>query len=141
MWTCPLCHQQFLHSNQRHSCNERTLEDFLKGKSEHTTDLYYYFIDEYRKIGDFVLHPAKSRIGLAHTTRFCSINQLGKNFIHIVFQFKRPYHDNFCFTRIGQLPGTSLYNHHCRLYHREDLNDEVRRFMSMAYYGEETSVI
>ena len=133
MWICPRCHQKFLKKNQAHSCNDRTLDDFLEGKTPHTLELFHHFISEYKKIGKFEIHPAKSRIGLANKTRFCSINQLGKDFIHIVFQFKRPYSDTLCFIKVGQLPGSQAYNHHCRLYNKEDLNAEVRKFMKLAY--------
>ena len=133
MWTCPSCNQKFLHKEQKHSCNDKTLDDFLKGKPAHTIELFEHFLESYRKIGDFVLHPAKSRIALAKHTRFCSINQLGKDFIHVVFQFNEPFHDNLCFIKIGQLPGENNWNHHCRLYRKEDLNAEVKKYMKMAY--------
>ena len=32
MWTCPKCDQKFINNNHPHSCNERTVDDFLKGK-------------------------------------------------------------------------------------------------------------
>jgi hypothetical protein len=133
VWICPECNQQFKNSNQNHSCNDRTVADFLQGKSAQTIALFQYFLEQYKTIGDFVLHPAKSRIALARNTRFCSINQLGKDFVHIVFQFDKPYYDNLCFLKIGQLPNSSRYNHHCRLYHPDDINEEVRKFMKLAY--------
>ena len=133
MWTCPKCGQQFLHTNQRHSCNDRTVQDFLDGKSAHTLALYDHFLEVYRGIGDFVLHPAKTRIALANKTRFCSINQLGRNFLHVVFQFDQPYNDNYCFIKVAQIPETHLFNHHCRVYAIEDVNEEVRMYMKMAF--------
>lgn len=133
MWTCPVCQQSFVRANQTHSCNDRTVADFLAGKSAHTLALYHHFLEEYGKIGDFVLHPAKSRISLARQVRFCSINQLGRDFLHVVFTFKEAYYDNLCFIKIGQFPGSQLFNHHCRLYRLEDLNEEVLFYMRKAY--------
>ncbi|WP_051359696.1 DUF5655 domain-containing protein [Adhaeribacter aquaticus] len=133
MWVCPNCQHRFLHTNQGHSCNDKSVADFTKGKTTHTLELFHHFLEEYQKIGDFILHPAKSRIALAKNTRFCSINQLGKDFIHFVFQFSQPYHENFCFIKVSQLPGTNTWNHHCRIYSKDDLNEEVRKFMQLAY--------
>lgn len=132
MWTCPYCKQQFLNQNQYHSCNERSVEDFLKGKSEKTIGMFHYFIDEYMKIGEFVLHPAKSRIAFAGKTRFGYIHRLGKDFLDVSLTFDRPYRDNFCFYRIGEVPGGKIFQHYLRIFEKEDINDEVRKYMKLA---------
>lgn len=65
------------------------------------------------------------------------VTQLGKNFIHVVFPFKKAYEDQFCFQKIAQVPGDAKqYNHHFRMYHPEDVNQEVIQFMKLAYHGE-----
>ena len=133
MWICPACNQKFLHQNQNHSCGDKTIADFLNGKTAHTLALFYYFLDEYKRIGNFELHPAKSRIALARHTRFCSINQLGKDFLHFVLPLDKLYPDNLVFTKIGQLPNSKIFNHHCRIYSKDDVNDEVKKFMRLAY--------
>lgn len=132
MWNCPNCHQKFLNKNQYHSCNERAVEDFLKGKSVHTIELYNYFIDEYRSIGDFVLHPAKSRIAFAAKTRFGYIHRLGKNFLDVSLTFNKPYRENLCFYRIGEVPGGKIFQHYLRIFSKGDINDEVKKFMQLA---------
>ena len=132
MWTCPLCEQKFLNNNQRHSCLDKTLDDFLAGKSDHTIDLFLYFIEEYKRIGEFVLHPARSRIGFAAKIRFGYFHRLGKDFVDVVLTFNKPYHDNLCFYRIGEVPGGKIYQHYLRIMQKEDVNDEVRKYMKMA---------
>ena len=132
MWTCPRCEQKFLHHNQNHSCLDKTLDDFLEGKSAFTIDLFWHFIEEYRKMGDFVLHPARSRIGFAAKIRFGYIHRLGKDFVDVVFTFNTPYVDNLCFYRIGEVPGGKYYQHYLRIMHKEDINNEVRKYMKMA---------
>ncbi|WP_295796322.1 DUF5655 domain-containing protein [Mucilaginibacter sp.] len=133
MWICPLCQQQFVNTNQVHSCRDKELADFFAGKSEHTIALFNHFVDEYRQIGDVRLHPAKSMISFAARTRFAYVIQLGKNFIDVVFPFKQPYEDNLCFNKIKPVTGSNDYNHHFRMYFIEDINDEVRKYMRMAY--------
>lgn len=132
MWNCPKCNQKFKHENQNHSCNERTVEDFLQGKSEYVIDLFSYFISEYQKIGDFVLHPAKSRIAFAATTRFGYIHRLGKDFLDVVLTFDKPHENNLCFYRIGEVPGGKIYQHYLRILYKDDINKEVRMYMKMA---------
>ena len=64
MWTCPLCNQQFVNTNQVHSCNDKVLPDFLKGKSENTISLFWHFIYEYKRVGEVTIHPTKSMIAI-----------------------------------------------------------------------------
>ena len=115
-----------------------TVDDFLYGKTELTKALFYHFIDEFMKIGMISLHPAKTMIGVANDThRVVWVTQLGKNFVHIVFPFKQPYPDNLCFAKIAQVPGDAhQFNHHFRMLSKEDINDEVRGFMKLAFMNE-----
>lgn len=114
---------------------DKTVEDFFIGKSENTLELFNYFVSEYSKLGSITLHPAKTMIGIANADkRIAWITQLGKNFIHIVFPFKKPYPDNLCFQKIAQVPGDAhQFNHHFRMYYKEDVNEEVIKFMKLAY--------
>lgn len=132
MWTCPECQQKFINHNHPHSCNERTVEDFLKGKSELTIGLYHHFIYELYKLGEFKLHPAKSRIAFAADIRFGYIKTLGKNFLDVALTFRQPFQDNLCFYRIGEVPGGKYYQHYLRIYRKEDVNEEVKKYMKMA---------
>jgi len=115
--------------------NDNDLSAFLAGKSEHTLMLFNHFVSEFSKVGDITLHPAKTMIGIASThKRVAYITQLGKNFIHVVFPLKEAYLDNLCFQKIAPVPGdTRQFNHHFRMYNREDVNEEVLSFMRIAY--------
>jgi hypothetical protein len=132
MWTCPLCQQSFKNNNQLHSCNDKVLEDFLRGKSPHTVSLFWHFIREYNKIAPISIHPTKSMIGIATDKRIAWVTRLGKDFVDLVFPFKQPYNDNLCFHKIAQVPGEQQYNHHFRMMREEDVNEEVMGFMRKA---------
>lgn len=132
MWECPFCRQKFVKNNQLHSCNEKTIDDFTKGKSTVTLDLFYHFIEEYKKLGEFVLHPARSRIAFASRVRFGYIHRLGKDYIDVVLTFNEAYDDNLCFYRIGEVPGGKIFQHYLRIYSRDDINQEVIKYMKMA---------
>lgn len=113
----------------------KTITDFLAGKSPHTTELFNYFIAEFNSIGLVEVSAAKTMIGISNNhKRIAWITQLGKNFIHVVFPFKEPYRDNLCFAKIAQVPGDAKqFNHHFRMLHKEDINDEVKHYMKLAY--------
>lgn len=113
----------------------KSTADFLQGKSEHTLELFNYFVDQYTKLGKVTIHPAKTMIGIATPRkRIAYITQLGKNFIHVVFPFEQPYPDNLCFQKIAQVPGDAKqFNHHFRMYAKEDVTKEVVKFMKLAY--------
>lgn len=134
MWTCPLCDQQFVNTNQVHSCRDKELSDFLAGKTPHTVELFDRLVMEYKVINkDIKVHPAKTMISFSARTRFAYVIQLGKNFVDVVFPFKQLYVDNLCFNKIKPVPGSDDYNHHLRLYFIEDINDEVKKYMRLAY--------
>src|SRR5882672_10375414 len=117
------------------SSEKNALSDFLNGKSEYTLALFDHFIKEYQRIGKITLHPAKTMIGIATSRkRIAYITHLGKNFVHVVFPFEQSYDDNLCFQKIAQVPGDDKqFNHHLRILTKEDINDEVKKFMKLAY--------
>jgi hypothetical protein len=117
------------------SSTKYSLDDFIHGKSEHTLSLFYHFVDQYKLTGNITLHPAKTMIGIATPRkRIAYITQLGKNFIHVVFPFEKPFADNLCFQKIAQVPGDAKqFNHHFRMLAKEDVNEEVKKFMKLAF--------
>lgn len=135
MWTCPLCDQQFKNNNQSHSCNDKTLNDFLKNKPEVTVSLFWHFVDRFQSVGTITIHPTKSMIAIGATTRIAYITRIGKDFIDVTFPFKQAYNDNLCFHKIAKVPGQQQFNHHFRMYRSEDVNKEVLSYMKLAFKG------
>ena len=131
------------HNQKSHLCTtsfhmpayNKTVTDFLSGKSQHTIELFDHFIDVYNTIGIIELHAAKTMIGISNThKRIAWITQLGKDFIHVVFPFKEAHDDNLCFIKIAQVPGdNNQFNHHFRMLHTADVNEEVISYMKRAY--------
>nr|WP_197718718.1 DUF5655 domain-containing protein [Pedobacter schmidteae] len=120
-------------TNQTHACNEKTVADFLAGKSAHTLMLFDHFMNYFKDKAEVHLNTTKTMISVEHQGgRIMYISQLGKNFIHVVFPFKQLYPDNLCFIKTGQVPGSNQFNHHFRMYFMEDLNDEVKTFINLA---------
>jgi len=72
-------------------------------------------------------------IAFAAKKRIAYITRLGRDFVDITFPFNKAYTDNLCFHKIAQVPGTNQYNHHFRMLHHDDINEEVLDFMRLAY--------
>lgn len=116
------------------TANQLAIKQFLAGKSAHTVMLYHQFIDRFSALGNITLDATKTMIGISNPhKRIAWVTQLGKNFIHIVLPFKQPYPDNLCFQKIAQVPGQTQFNHHLRLLAVADINDEVLKYMQLAY--------
>ena len=115
--------------------SNKTIADFLSGKSKHTLELFDHFVEVYNNIGIIEMNAAKTMIGISNShKRIAWITQLGKNFIHVVFPFKEPHSDNLCFIKIAQVPGDQKqFNHHFRMLFKTDINDEVMHYMKLAY--------
>jgi hypothetical protein len=115
-----------------------TVQEFLSIKTPAALELYHHFINSFQQIGNVHLRPTKSMIGIANDDRRIAwITAIGKNFVHVVFPFQKPYNDNLCFQKIAQVPGDAKqFNHHFRMYAKEDINDEVKSFMKFAFDGE-----
>lgn len=115
--------------------SSRSLDAFLSGKPTETVALFHHFIDRFSKIGTVRAIPAKTMIGIAtERKRIAYVTRIGKDFVHIVFPFQQPYHDNLCFEKIAQVPGDDQqFNHHLRIKSKQDINGEVLRFMKLAY--------
>lgn len=114
--------------------DENEIVHFLQGKSDHTLELFRYFVNTFNSIGPVTLHATKTMIAISKgDKRIAWVTQLGKNFIHVVFPFKEEYTDNLCFTKVGKVPGSNTqYNHHFRMLYIDDLNEEVRNYMKLA---------
>ncbi|MGN6645998.1 MAG: DUF5655 domain-containing protein [Cytophaga sp.] len=117
------------------------MNDFLEGKTPQTKLLFDHFISQFEKVGKITVHPAKTMIGIDNGhKRIAWVTQFGRNFIHIVFPFKQSYSDNLCFQKIAPVPGDAKqFNHHFRMLHCEDINEEVLYFMKLAYLQEKVS--
>lgn len=132
MWKCPQCKKSFIRDNQSHSCNDKTLADHLKGKSELSISLYDHFIRELSVLAEIQIRPTKSAIALSVDVRLGHIHRLGRNFLDVVFYFDKAFDDNLCFYKIANVPGSTQHNHYFRMMNEEDLNDEVLSYMKKA---------
>lgn len=108
---------------------------FIHGKSDVTVFLLSQFLEACQQQATIKLSPTKSMISVGTANGKVWVTQLGKNFVHIVFPFKVQYTDNLCFQKIARVPGQLQYNHHFRMYSKDDLNEEVLSYLHKAFVG------
>ena len=132
MWTCPKCNHQFYNKNQSHSCGSYSVDDLLADKPEGSIALFHTFINAYRQIGPFQLHPVKTRVALLTQMRFCAINKICRDYIDVHLVLTQTFDDALCFYKIDNL-ANRFFVHHFRLYSIADVTDELKKYMTMAY--------
>jgi len=64
--------------------------------------------------------------------RFASINKIATDCIDIHLVLTEPFNDTTCFYKIDNL-ANRFFVHHARLYAKEDITDELKKYMTMAY--------
>jgi hypothetical protein len=112
----------------------RSLEDWFDGKPASILALFNHFVREYKRIGKVKVRSAKTMIVITTQRKGIAYAVPKKSLIDITFPFKQAYPDNLCFHKIAKVPlGPPQFNHHLRLETKEDVNEEVKRFMKMAY--------
>jgi hypothetical protein len=131
MWTCPRCGAQFTNKNTWHACSDYSVESFLKSKPENMNLLFWFIVDEFRRYGPLVLHPAKTRVALMIQVRFASVNRIGKQAIHCHLWLKRKP-DSKKFYRIDTLSRNDFICHF-KITDESFVDTEFRKFMKQAH--------
>ena len=71
---------------------EYTNHPLLQNKSAYSLALFEHFVHVYQSLAPVELHATKSMIAIRYQDRNIAwITDLGKNFLHVVFPFKRSY--------------------------------------------------
>ncbi|GAO45142.1 hypothetical protein [Flavihumibacter petaseus] len=107
----------------------------LTGKTPEAVKLVEQFISAFQQLAPVKAHPTKSMIGLGIDKNVIYITYAGRNFIDVVFPFNEKFPETLCFHKIAQVPGTTQYNHYFRMYHADDINEEVKSYMLKALQG------
>ena len=131
MWTCPKCNAEFVQKNLSHSCGRFMVEEFLAGKSERAVQLFWFFVDEWKPIGNIKLHPVKTSVSIMNTVRFARVNRVKRNSIVCHLWLKEKV-ESAKFFRIEKLL-PSNYIHHFEITDESFIDEEFRGFMKMAY--------
>lgn len=131
-WTCALCGREFLRVNQTHACRVRSLDDCFHRKLPVTRDIYNAIDNAFSQLTPCRAAATKTMIVFTNKMTFAYIPRIGKNSVDLVLPFSKPFRDNECFYKIAEVPGSTVYNHYCRIFDPADINEELRTYMKMA---------
>jgi len=131
MWTCPKCRAKLVTRNLSHSCVRTTVRAFFADKPKAGVGFAKQLIAAVREVGPITLHPVKTRIALMVDVRFAAINRVGKDAIRGHF-WLREKHASDRFVKIEKL-GKRDYLYHFEISDRRPIDDELRRFIALAY--------
>lgn len=131
MWQCPQCKTLLVRKNLSHSCGNYSIEDFLKNKNPGSVRLFWFFIGEWKKIGDIMLHPVKTSISLLVRVRFCRVNRVTKTGIVAHLWLKQKI-TSPKFFKVEKL-GLNDYLHHFEINCESFIDAEFLKYMKMAY--------
>jgi hypothetical protein len=108
-----------------------TVDDFLKGKPKEMVELFRQFLERYREIGNFEIHPVKTRVALLTLMRFASVNRITKDHLDIHLVLTTPF-ENPLFYKVDNLDNR-FFVHHFRLFKPADITPELELYMRKAY--------
>lgn len=131
LWTCGSCGRPFANRNQSHSCGRYTVEEFLRGKSQHAVRLYKSFVEAIQECGDVIVAPAKTRVGFQVRMIFAAANRLSERGLaaHVVLA-RRLEHPRF--SKIESVsPGNHV--HHFLIRDVQEIDEEMRLWLREAY--------
>jgi hypothetical protein len=112
----------------------RSLTDWFKDKPKEVRNNFDHFVREYKAIAKVTVRGAKNMIVLSTKRKGIAYVVPRKSFIDIVFPFERAYLDTLCFHKVVQSPaGKKEFNHCLRMLAKEDVNEEVKRYMKEAF--------
>ena len=131
MWTCPRCKARFVQRNLSHSCVKTTVREFFAGKPAAGVAHAKALIAALRAIGPVTLHPVKTRIAFMVDVRFGAINRISAASIRGHLWLKEQ-HASDRFLEIEKL-GKSDYLYHFTISDEQPIDDELRRFLALAY--------
>ncbi len=129
LWTCPTCGRRFANVNQWHSCGNPELDEILAGHSDHAVRLYRAVVSALAGVGDFRIHPQKTRIAFISRMSFASV-KLARRWVDLAFIVPSPIDDPRI--RRIELYGPTSFGHHLRLEEIDQVDREVRGWLAEA---------
>lgn len=93
--------------------------------------LFHAFVSTYKKIGEFELHPVKTRVALLVKMRFAAVNKLTPTYLDGHLVLTAP-HDDPAFYKIDNL-NNRYFVHHFRINKKADLTMPLKKAMRAAY--------
>lgn len=135
-WTCPNCGQRYVNTNQVHSCNRQTIDEFF-GDDHHSRTLFDHVEKFLQTLGPIDVAATKTQIAFRSRIRFAYlwfINRVRRTKtpeLILTFDLRRREGSPRIRTRVN--PRSDLWTHHLPLHQPSDLDEQVRTWLREAH--------
>ena len=130
LWVCPECRASFTTRNQWHSCGAFDLDPLFARSQPHVRDLFDEFVRCAEARGPLSVIPQKSRIALQVRMRFAALMpQKAALKGHLVLASR---HESARFIKVESYSPRN-HVHVFRLASEDEIDDELREWIAMAY--------
>ena len=130
-WECPTCRRTFARKGQGHECAPAmTLEEYFTTGPERERPIYEAVIAHLDTLGPVIVEPVSVGIFLKRPAQVAQLRPKDK-WVDLCFSLPHPLRDR----RIVAKPIAhgALWYHRARLTGPEDVDDEVRAWLTEAY--------
>ena len=130
LWKCPKCGERFVLRNMWHSCGKFSLEDLFGRSEPHVLKTFRKFEKLVRECGPVRMIPQKTRVVFQVRMRFAGATPRKSHLIcHFILAHKS---DSERFEKI-QTFGPHCHAHYLRINSKEELDNQVARWLKEAY--------
>jgi hypothetical protein len=131
-WTCPKCGQQFVNTNQYHSCGRATIEGWRARMSARALAIYERFEALVAECGEYSISPAKTRIAFLGRVRFGGIRWVRGDTVCVGFSLPEPLRSKR-FTRVVEAaPG--WFSHDLVVTDPAQMDEEFAAWLKRSYH-------
>ena len=130
LWICPKCGHPFVTKNMNHSCTRHELDDVFRDKPVHVRALFNRFQAMVDERGPTTMITYRDRVGFMVKVRFCGATPK-RDHIELAFWFAERDEDPR-FSNIETI-ATNAHVHRAKIRNLEELDDNVRRWIDLAY--------
>ncbi len=131
LWDCPSCGKRFVTENMWHSCGNHTVEGFMAGKSNIAWSYWNRLCELVGSCGPYSIVANKTRLVFMVRVRFAGMDAVSDRGMNFSFWLKERI-DNPRLHRVEHY-GRRDWGHHIRVTAVDQLDDEVRGWLCMAY--------
>ena len=131
MWTCPKCDQQFVNTNQYHSCARATIEWWKDRMSPRARAIFDKFESLVAACGEYSIAPAKTRIAFLGRVRFGGIRWVRGDTVCVGFSLPGPLRSHRFSRVVEAAPG--WFSHDLVVTDPAQLNDEFAAWLKRSY--------
>lgn len=130
LWMCPECGHRFVTANMWHSCSNYSLEHHFEKSDPEVRATFDAFLAAIEAHGEITVIPQKTRIAIQADVRFAGCVVRRRWLLANLWMTRRIEHPRL---RRTEAYGPRSFGHQFRLDAPEDVDDELRGFISEAY--------